>query len=259
MFFVSLLLSYLGLAAAALLLAILLAVAPSLFDRLTERSWLSLILIFFVAVSLIGAGISLSVWSPEHPRSDTLVYSVNAAENKAKWISYDAAPDGWTSHVLGPDVKRQSIPPYTAGMERPVLSSDATLVPLTAPFVALTQNYVLDGEQTVTLQITSTRNARSLVVRLPSELKLSAAGWNGNVQRINDNSQTSVPWVFRFYNAPPEGVSLEFRFPAQHPIRIWVADTTAGLPPVAPLSPRPADTTPGYGSDITLVSSALDL
>jgi hypothetical protein len=188
-----------------------------------------------------------------------LIYSVNTAENKAKWISYDAAPDAWTSRVMGPDVKRQSIPSYTAGMERPVLSSDAALVPLAPPFVAVTQNYVLDGEQTVTLQITSTRDARSLVVRLPSDLKLSAAGWNGNVQRINDKSQANVPWVFRFYNAPAEGVSLEFRFPAQHPIRIWVADTTAGLPAIAPLSPRPADTTPGYGSDVTLVSKALDL
>jgi hypothetical protein len=259
MFFISLLLSYLGLAAVSFLLTTLLAIAPALFDRLTGRSNLSLVIIFLVSAALIGAGIRLSVWSSEHPRRDTLIYSVNVDQNKAKWVSYDAAPDSWTSRILGPTARKQSDPAYTAGFEPRVLSSDATPVPLSAPFVAITQNYVLDGEQTITLQITSTRDARSLVVRLPSNLKLTAAGWSGNVQPIHDNSPTNVPWSFRFYNAPPEGVSLEFRFPAHNPIRIWVADTTPGLPAIAPLSPRRDDTTPGYGSDLTLVAKSLDL
>ena len=259
MFFVSLLLSYLGLAAVAFLLATLLAIAPQLFDRLTGRSNLPLVLVFLVSATLIGIGIHLSFWSSKHPRRDTLIYSLNADENKAKWVSYDAAPDTWTSSILGPTARRESDPAYTAGLERPVLSSDATLVPLPAPFVAITQSYVLDGEQTVTLQITSTGGARSLFVRLPGDLKLTAAGWNGNVQPIHHGAATNGPWIFRFYNAPAEGVTLEFRFPAQNRIKIWVADTTRGLPAIAPFSPRPDDTTPGYGSDVTLVAKAVDL
>jgi hypothetical protein len=259
MFFVSLLLTYLGLAAAAFLLATLIAMAPDLFDRITGRSKSSVLIIFLTSACLMVAGMCLSHWSAEHPRPDTLIYSVNADEDKAKWISYDATADAWTRSVLGPAARRQSELGYTAGLGRPVTSSDAELVPQTAPFVAIGQNYVLDGEQTITLQVTSTRDARSLLVRLPAELKLSAAGWNGNTQSIDDNSQASVPWTFRFYNAPPEGASLEFRFRALHPVRIWVADSTPGLPPIAPFSPRPADTTPGYGSDVTLVVKALDL
>jgi hypothetical protein len=139
------------------------------------------------------------------------------------------------------------------------MTRDATMVPMTAPSVSITHNSVLDGEHTVRLQITSTRDARSLVVRLPSDLKLTAAGWAGHVEPIPNNSSTKVPWTFRFYNAPAEGVSLEFRFRAQNPIRIWVADTTPGMPPIAPLSPRPDDTAAGYGSDITLVTKSLDL
>lgn len=259
MFFVSLLLSYLGLAAAALLLTMLLATSPPLFDHVTGRSRLSLIIIFLISAVLIGTGIHLSVWSSEHPRPDTVVYSVNADENKAKWVSYDATADAWTGRILGPTVRRESEPGYTVGLERLVLSSDATLVPLTARSVAITQNSVLDGEQTITLHLTSSRDARLFLVRVPAELKLSAAGWNGDVQPIHDRSQTNVPWTFRFYNAPREGVSLEFRFPARRPIRLWVADSTPGLPPIAPFAPRPSDTTPGYGSDITLVAKALDL
>jgi hypothetical protein len=259
MFFVSLFLSYLGLAAVAFLLTTLLAIAPPVFDRLAGRTRLSLMAIFVVSACFIGAGIRLSRWSSEHPRPDTLIYSVSADENKAKWVSYDAAPDAWTGRILGPTARKHSAPAYTAGLERSVLTSDATSVPMTAPVVSITENSVLDGEQTIRLQITSKREARSLVVRLPSELNVTAAGWAGHVEPIHDDSSTKVPWAFRFYNAPTEGVSLEFRFPAQNHIRIWVGDTTPGLPPIAPLSPRPDDTTAAYGSDITLVAKSLDL
>lgn len=259
MFFVSLLLTYLGLAAAALLLTILLAMAPPVFHLLAGRSRLALVIIFVLSGFFIGAGIRLSVWSAAHPRRDSLVYSVNADENKAKWVSYDAAPDAWTRRILGTGARRQSEPAYTAGLERPVFAGDAALVSVTPPFVTMMQNFVLDDEQTITLQITSTRGARSFIVRLPAELKLTAAGWNGNVAPIRNSSQTQAPATFRFHNAPPEGVSFEFRFHPRHPVPVWIADTTPGLPDVAPLTPRPADTTAGYGSDITLVAKRLDL
>jgi hypothetical protein len=258
MFFVSLFLSYIGLAAAAFLLTTLLAMAPALFDRLAGGSKLSLIVVFLGSASLIGAGLHLTVWSVEHPHPDTLIYSVNADEGKAKWVSYDAAPDVWTSHIFGSVPRKQSDPAYTAGLERPILSRDATLVPLSAPFVAITQKSVLDGEHTTRLQVTSKREARSFVVRLPGHVKLSAAGWNGNIQTIHENSPSNLPWTFRFYNAPPEGASLEFRY-AHGPIRVWIADTSPGLPNIAPLTPRPDDTTPAYGSDVTLVTKTLDL
>jgi hypothetical protein len=257
MFFVSLFFSYVGLTAVAFLLTALLAMAPPLFDRLFGRLKFSFLTIFLVSASLIGAGLRLTVWSVEHPHQDTLIYSVNPDENKAKWVSYDAAPDAWTSRILGPNARKQSDPAYTAGLERPVLSSDATLVPLSAPFVAITRETVLDGEHTIRLQITSKREARSFVVRLAGHVKLSAAGWNGNLQAIHENSSTNLPWTFRFYNAPPEGASLEFRY-SDGPIRVWIADSTPGLPPIAPLTPRPDDTTPAYGSDVTLVTKALE-
>src|SRR5256885_12300323 len=73
MFFVSLFFSYAGLTAAAFLLTALLAMAPSLFDRLTGRSTFSLIVFFLVSASLMGAGLRLTVWSAEHPHLDTLI------------------------------------------------------------------------------------------------------------------------------------------------------------------------------------------
>ena len=258
MFFVALTFTYSALAAAAFLFTLLLAMAPPLFDHVAGRLKLSILFVLVLSVSLIGTGIRLSVRSAAHPRRDTLVYSFNADENKAKWISYDPAPDAWTGRVLGSAGGKRSEPSFTAGWMGPVLSSDATMASLTAPTVAVTQNTVLNGEQTISLRISSTRAARSLIVRLPSDLKLLAAGWNGNVQPVHVNAQ-SIPWTFRFYNAPSDGVILELRFSPHNPIRVWVADSSPGLPAVDPFSPRPNETTPGYGSDVTLVVKAVDL
>jgi hypothetical protein len=218
----------------------------------------SLTIVFLISASLIGTGIFLTRRNVEHPRRDTLIDSVNADENKAKWVSYDAIPDAWTINVLGSKARRHPDPAYTVGLDRPVLTGEATPAALDAPFVAVSQNFVSDGEQTITLQIASRRDARLLVVRLPGDVKLSAAGWNGDVQPIHDTSHSNLPWTFRFYNAPPEGVTLEFHFPAQNGIKVWIADATSGFSAVAPPPPRPDDTTPGYGSDITLVAGAHD-
>jgi hypothetical protein len=258
MFFVALTFTYFALAAAAFLFTVLLAMAPPFFDRLAGRLKLSLFTVLLLSLSLIAVGTRLSVRSAAHPRRDTLIYSLNTDENKAKWISYDPAPDAWTGRVLGAAPGKQAEPSFTAGWTRAVLSGDATIVRLTAPQVAVTQNTVLNGEQKISLRIGSTRGARSLVVRLPGDLTLSAAGWNGDVQPVHDNAK-SIPWTFRFYNAPLNGVTLELRCRAQNPIRVWVADSTPGLPAAAALPPRPNDTTPGYGSDLTLVIKAVDL
>ncbi|MFL6518588.1 MAG: M20/M25/M40 family metallo-hydrolase [Chthoniobacterales bacterium] len=259
MFFVSLFYSYLGLAAAAFLLTALLAMAPSFFDRLIGISKLSVTIVPLISACLIAAGLRLTVWSVEHPHPDSLIYSVNADEGKAKWVSYDAVQDAWTSRILGSNPRKKSEPAYTAGLERPVLSRDATVVSLLPPLVTITQGGVVQGEHTIKLQITSKRAARSFVVRLPGHVKVFTAGWNGNIQTIHENSPTNLPWTFRFYNAPPEGASLELRYSAQHPIRVWIADTSPSMPMIAPLTPRPDDTTPAYGSDVTLVMKALDL
>lgn len=257
MFFAALTFTYLALVAAAFLVASLLASAVPLFDRLSGRIAITIVLL--ASLCLVGAGIRLTKWNTSHPRENSLVYSVNAGEKKAKWLSYDSAPDAWTSTVLGTNVRSQSDPAYTVGLERAVLGSDATLIPLESPAIAVSKNFIAGSEQTITLQIASRRNARSLIVRVPGDVKLSAAGWNGNVSPTDDSSQGNAARTFRFFNVPPEGVSLELRLRPQSPLRIWVADSTPGLPSVAPLISRPDDTTPAVGSDVTLVVVPLDL
>jgi len=253
MFFVALTFTYLAVTVAALLLTVLLAMAVVFFDRLTKQLTVTLTVVLLVSVLLIAAGSHLTVRSSKHPRRDSLIYSVNADQNKAKWVSYDDAPDSWTAGILGSTVRRQVDAAYTAGLERPVLSSDAILTSLTPPSAVVSADTTTDGVRILKLHVSSTRGARSLLVRLSRELNLQAAAWNDHVESLEYDSKIKGPWTLRFYNLPPEGVSLELRFSAPKPIQLRLADSTPGLPRIQPLSPRPDDTTPGYGSDLTLV------
>jgi len=207
MFFVALTFTYFALVAAAFLLTTLLAMAPHLFDRLAGRLKLTLAIIFLVSVALIGAGVRLSVRSPMHPRRDSLVYSMNADEKKAKWISYDDVPDIWTGGIIGSTPRSQADPAYTAGLERPVLTADATLTAQSPPSLTVSADTTSQNVRTLRLQLASTRGARSLIVRLPGGAKLDAAGWNGHIESIRDQTIANFPWTLRFYNVPPEGVS----------------------------------------------------
>ncbi|HVF70835.1 MAG TPA: M28 family peptidase [Chthoniobacterales bacterium] len=258
MFFVALSFTYIAVAAAGFLLTVVLAMAPQLLDSLLP-SWPSRAIVFVASLVLIGAGIRLSVWSKDHPRRNTLIYSVNADHNKAKWVSYDPAPDAWTGLVLGNRTTPHSDPDYTAGLLRPVLASEATSVSATPPSATVVQESTAGDLRSVRLQIGSTRGARTVIVRVPGEVELSAAGWNGNLEPVHQDSQSNAPWSLRFYNLPPEGASLELRFVARNSVRLWIADTTPGLPNIAPLAQRPDDTTPGYGSDVTLVARSIEL
>ncbi|PZR73662.1 MAG: hypothetical protein DLM73_09905 [Chthoniobacterales bacterium] len=255
MFFVSLNFNYLSVGADVFLLTTLMALAVPLFDRLVSKALATVTVVFVLSAFLIVSGIYLSHFSAEHPRRDSLIYSVNADEKKAKWTTYDNAPDAWTAHMLGDNPRRQVDPEFAAGSDRPLLSAEATLLPLAAPSVTVTNDTTADNIRSLTLQLTSARDARSLLVRLPGELKLLAAGWNGRFQPMQGDPKSNAPWSLRFENVPAEGAQLELRFLAQKPVKIWVADTSPGLPTADRASPaRPAETIPTYGSDVTLVA-----
>ncbi|HZD96106.1 MAG TPA: hypothetical protein VE133_17730 [Candidatus Sulfotelmatobacter sp.] len=88
----------------------------------------------FAALACLIAGIVLSGHTPEHPQSDSLVYSLNADENSAVWISYDPLPDDWTRRLLTTNPHPpQPLQKYLAGLVRPFLSAKAPVLPLLPP------------------------------------------------------------------------------------------------------------------------------
>ena len=65
-----------------------------------------------------------------------IVYSLNADDNTAVWISYDRKPDDWTRQFFGVNKPAPHLMPnYLAGFARPLISASTPALPLLPPVI----------------------------------------------------------------------------------------------------------------------------
>jgi len=253
-FFVVLDLNLVSLLVASILLSLLLAVAWPIFDFII-RPWRgTAISAALLALALIISGAALSHSSAPHPRRDTLLYSLNVDQRKAKWVSYDEATDSWTRQFLGTNPSKGSAVAFTVGSDRNCLSADAPLVNLEAPSASVVSDRMKDAVRMLRLHLVPARHAQTMVVRLPAEADLRSVTWNDRTREIHA-SEDKQPWSLRYDAVPPEGVDLELHLRGPRPLQVWLADWSPGFPEIAgrTYDPRPDDLMADGGSDITLV------
>ncbi|MEP6821555.1 MAG: M28 family peptidase [Chthoniobacterales bacterium] len=256
LFFANLDLNLTSLLAVSLLLSLLLAVAWPLYDFLMPRGFLMAFVI--AGLGLIAAGASLSHPSAQHPRRDSLIYSVNADQGKAEWVSYDEAADRWTRHFLGLGPKPAPDPDFTAGSDRACLATEAPLVALEGPVATVISDRAEGDVRVLRLHLDPARDALSLLVRLPAKTDLASVAWGGRTQAVH--AESAHPWSLRYEAVPPEGLDLELRVRGHGRVKLWLASSTPGLPESATVKyeSRPVELMPAPGSDVTLVTRQYD-
>lgn len=197
----------------------------------------------------LGAGAVLSHPGPDHPRRDSIFYSLNADEHSAAWITLDRSVDGWTSQFFANQPPRlQPMPDYLAGLQRPVLSAPASDLKL-APPVADIKADEKDGTlRRIRMHVRSLRNANVLRMTFGAKVRLVsvkigtreiAAGLNSG------NFGVSLPGV------DANGVELSFTLEAPSGVSFWLEDESFGLPDGT--HPRPPNFMAGQGSDEIVV------
>ncbi len=254
LFLVNLDLNIISILAAAMLLSLLLAAAWPVFDFI-YRPWGGVTMTLVVAaLALVLGGASLSHFSVQHPRGDSLFYSLDVDQGKAKWISYDEATDAWTQQFLVTNPRKGSDPAFTAGSDHECLAADAPPTTFEAPVATVISDRVQDGTRILRLRLASPRHATTIVMRLRAEVDLQSVAYNGRSREVHASGKH--PWSLRYEAVPPEGVDLELRFHGQSPLECWVADSTPGLPEAEGHvhNPRPDDLMADTGSDNTLVT-----
>ena len=256
LFFVALDLNVPSIGAAVFLITILLAAVLPLFLSLVRPFLRTAIFLLLLAFGCLALGAILSRPGEKHPRRDTIAYSVNADQNKAQWISYDAAFDKWTSQFLGAQPSKGINAEFTMGSERLCLAGDAPIQALPAPTASVVQDSTENGARVLTLHVSSSREATALLVRLPPDAKIQSAAWNSCRQELSARGNATTPWYLRFNGLPPGGVDLQLRFVAQPSVKLWVGDSSFGLPQLngQSYSQRPPELMAGPGSDVTMVA-----
>ena len=214
--------------ASAFLLGLFLLISlPALESSATaSRGWV-LGLLAVAAVTCLGSGIALSGYSAEYPRPDSIVYSLNADDNTAVWISYDQKPDAWTGQFLGANKQAsRPMPNYLAGLVRPVLSASTSALPLAPPLIENVEHKQEGGLHRLKLRLRSQRKAETLYLRFPEDVQPVSAKVAGRDVPVHKGGRFGLT----LYAMGDEGVELELAVTASSTLSFWVMDRTYRLP-----------------------------
>jgi hypothetical protein len=239
----------------AIFLVLFLAVGTPMFVHISEPLRWFIPILLVVSLAAIVTGRNLAKFTDRHPSHNTIMYSLNADEGKAKWLSGDDAPDAWTSQFLASHFTKEREPLFALGSENTYLSAEAPLLPLEPPVAMLISDEKKDGNRRMKFRLSSPRQANVLVMRFPRETAISAFAWNGRWQEVMPDPASNTQWYLRYSNPEPEGVELELIVGSTHPLECWLGDRSLGLPqiPGRRYELRPRHMISGAGGDVAAV------
>ncbi len=235
--------------ATALLLGLFFLISlPTLgLSSMSSRGWAAGLLAI-AAIICLGCGLALSGYSPEHPRPDSILYSLNADDNTAVWISYDQKPDDWTRQFFGADKPApHPMPNYLAGFARPLISASTPTLPLMPPTIENVEHKQEGGLHRLKLRLRSRRKAETLYLRFPDDVQPVSAKLAGRDVPVHKGNRFGLT----LYAMGDEGVEIELTVQAPSALSFWVMDRSYGLPVNA--KPRPSNIIGVDGSDVTYV------
>ncbi|MGC2698300.1 MAG: M20/M25/M40 family metallo-hydrolase [Candidatus Angelobacter sp.] len=249
--YIFLTLQWTTIAAIGLLLGLFCILCVPLLDMSVppDRGRTTITLFLVCSVASLAVGTALSHHGKEHPRRDTIIYSLNADEHAAVWATHDNSLDHWTAQFFSKSApQRQPIPNYLAGAQRVELSAPASTLDLMPPIAEIRSHQENGGRDTIRMNVRSQRNATAFLLTFEKDIRPVAVKVGGRDIVPHQDGR-----FFRMVllGVEPGGIDLEFTLEAPSSVSFWLADSTSGLP--AGVSPRPDDVMANEGSDVMLV------
>jgi len=207
-------------------------------------------LLFFVLAGL-NAG-----FDKEHRQSNHVLYALDAAKERALWISFDARPDEWTEQFFGKNPERGPLPdPFPVG-RRACLQAPAPTLPVGPPEAQVLEDVTANGIRRLRLRLASLRGAERISVEMNAEILSAEVG--GKRLTLNATAIEPRKNLSLFYFAvPKEGIELTIETRST-PLVMRVVDESYGLPLLdgARFTSRPVHMMPApfFRSDFSLVS-----
>lgn len=200
------------------------------------------------AVAALGIGASLSHSSAQHPRRDSVLYSMNADNHNAFWISYDKSPDPWVKQFFSQTPESRPMPDYLAGWQARVLSAPASLLDFPPPIAEIKADEKAGDTHRVKMNVRSQRNAGWLRIAFADDVQLISV--KIGVREISP-VQLFKPTSISLLGMDATGADLELVVKAPGKISFWFTDRSSGLP-ITP-KPRPDNMMASGASDVTYI------
>ena len=207
--------------------------------------------LFFV---LAGSGPG---FDKDHRQSNHVLYSLDAATQRALWLSSDARPDEWTEQFFGKKPERGPLAdPFPLG-RRVYLQAPAPVVSFQPPEAKVLEDVTANGVRHLRLHLVSPRGAERISVQVSAEV-LSAAVDGKDLTSDTTASEAQKNWSLFYLALPKDGIELVLETRSTPPLSMRVVDESYGLPLLdgAAITARPAHMMPApfFRSDVTLVS-----
>jgi len=212
-----------------------------------ERRRAILLPMLVAAAACVTVGILLSTFSSQHPRHDNLLYSLNADDHTAVWISDDRALDRYTAQFLGKTPNRQPIPNYLSGSQDRPFSASAPAMDLQPPISEIKAEEQQGDLHHLRMNVKSQRGADLMEVRFDPSVKPVAIEISG--RKVKSQPNRAVLSML-LYGSGPQGADLDLTVNAPSGVSFWISDYSFGLPTTVR---RPPEFIAAQGSDQTVV------
>lgn len=214
---------------------------------------------------LIAAGLAVDRFDADHPHQTHLMYVLDADTRTATWVSHDRAPRAWTTRHT-PTAAHDSAQPVPLPYgTKPKWSGAAETLALPAPHVDLLAHRTEGQTTVVTVTVRSSRQADILTVHADQPVERATIVADGQPPASSTPTYPpnadDWPYELRFYDPPPDGVTITLELRGSSTPEIRVSDATVGLAPVPGFQRRPATVgrSPDHGSDLVVISRTADL
>jgi hypothetical protein len=205
------------------------------------------VLVFVVAGS--GAG-----FDKDHRQSNHVLYFLDAATQRALWLSSDPRPDEWTEQFFGKKPERAPLAdPFPLG-RRAYLQAPAPVASFQPPEAQVLEDVTANGVRHLRLHVVSPRGGERISVQINTEiLSATVAG-----KPLASDPATQKSWSLVYLALPKDGIELVLEMRSAPPLAVRLVDESYGLPRLdgEKLKDRPAHMMPApfFRSDVTLVS-----
>ncbi|HEY6804850.1 MAG TPA: M20/M25/M40 family metallo-hydrolase [Pyrinomonadaceae bacterium] len=243
--------SFLVIALLVLLLGLLL---PQLCLSETPFKWSVPGAFAVVAIVLLITGAIINA-SPAEKQSSRVVYALNTDTNKAIFAGDTSQADQRTAQLLTGATEKGMLADFTyARKSREYTLNPAPATQLPPPELSVIQDKSIDGVRTITLRLSSPRQAGMLAVYIDSNAQVLNASVNNKAVTDAANER----WGLQIDGFPKEGVDLQMQVKTSEPLKLRLVDQSSGLPPVtAASSAQPSF--PSTNPDLTLLMKSFSL
>jgi hypothetical protein len=254
--------------------------APLLTGPRPTRQWSLAGAAVLAALIILGWGVATVRYDGQHPRPESILYTMDADSGIARWVSIsstpqgqsDPAPDEWRRQYLSatPEtVYSEDFMPHWVGQR--FLTHQAPPLSFAPPQATLVAETKSETTRTLRLRITSLRHARMAVVQVtnvpvldshvngkqfspPPRLVTKTVAFLSSGAQLG--SQVKYQWLVLFAGLPQSGFEITMEIPAGPRIQLKVIDYLEGLPviPVQHFDARPDSVTQKHIADMTIVS-----